>query len=264
MLSVIFRQGRTLGGLSLLLACLVIASSLHAAPPVSPNEPYKRQVLFGIHKSEDTGMAFGRLGGLEERLTQIGLTDMVWKFHGVRNNDASTANSKKYAAFVLIAFKVDPKAESLEPIKELKTPDAYLRFGAEVVHLTQDPVEDVRKQFEVVVNEETLMDGNKKGKFLTADGFLLDGVWCRRNRITDTSEENDALRKAAAQAGGTLKADYSATSSEFIWLTNVENPNGQVDARWKVITFTQGTLTLGPTKDRFKVSRSKVREIKHE
>ena len=48
-------------------------------------------------------MAFGRLGRLEERLTQIGLTNMVWKFHRVRNDDASTANSEKYAAFVLIA-----------------------------------------------------------------------------------------------------------------------------------------------------------------
>ena len=117
--------------------CIAAAvSTVHATPPVSPGEPYKRQVLFGIYKSEDTGMAFDRLGGLEERLTTIGLTNMVWKFHDAKGM------GEKYAAFVLIAFNVDPRAEPLKPIKELMTPKAYHRFGAEVVHLTQEPVED--------------------------------------------------------------------------------------------------------------------------
>ena len=252
------RLGRTGTALSLLLACLAMATNtLNALPAVSVNEPYKRQVLFGIFKSEDTGMAFDRLGELEKRLTVIGLTDMVWNFH------SGKGVSKKYAAFALIAFNVYPEGDPQKPIKELKRPDFYLRYGAEVVYLTDAPIDDVRKQFDVKVNKETLMDGNKKPPFLTKDIIQLDEAWHSRNRLTDTTAENEALLKAAAQAGGTLKADYSATSSDYIWLTSHAN-TGRTALRWKIYTAIEGDFTVGPAKDHFKVSRSNIREIECE
>lgn len=169
--------------------------------------------------------------------TKAGFTTLT-----VKNHLWDYPNSKRYLGFAWVRLPAPVAPDCQKDIDAMK--GWFESLGMETVTVTPLPEAPVTVEKRIPIGESTLFCGLDKPHFPTGYALVVDGRHLWSSHVDKCEAQRRLLSEAQAQ-GGTLVATITTSRHQVVDFTNTGNTTGDVRLRWKLVTVTPITVTVG-------------------